>query len=481
MLILLVLLSLIIDLTCIGYIIFIEHKDVTTTWAWVMVMLFIPIVGFILYLFFGQSMKRRKMFNQKEEADRYMHLLHTQIYKDSCSSCTLGTCPACYDYNLLNLHLIGHETVYTCDNSLTLFTDGKAKFSDLFESIKAAHSYIHLEYYIIHDDEIGQRFSECLIQKAQEGVEISLLYDGMGCLKTHSAYFKKLENAGIKIICFAPPFKPFINLRFNYRNHRKLCTIDDKIAYLGGFNVGDEYLGKNKKMGYWRDTHLKIEGSGAILANLQFLLDWRFASHETHLLEHYKIPQLTPLCYSTGAVVQLVSGGPDSKHSSILNGYIGMIAGARKSIWIQTPYFIPNEALLTTLKIAALSGLDVRIMFPNKPDHAFVYWATYSYIGELIDCGARAYTYDKGFLHSKTIIVDEALSSVGTANFDMRSFKLNFEMNAFIYDKNFAKKLSQAFIHDLEDSSELTLERYNNRSRLIRFKESVSRLFSPIL
>ena len=158
-----------------------------------------------------------------------------------------------------------------------------------------------------------------------------------------------------------------------------------------------------------------------------------------------------------------------------------MIAGARKSIWIQTPYFIPNEALLTTLKIAALSGLDVRIMFPNKPDHAFVYWATYSYIGELIDCGARAYTYDKGFLHSKTIIVDEALSSVGTANFDMRSFKLNFEMNAFIYDKNFAKKLSQAFIHDLEDSSELTLERYNNRSRLIRFKESVSRLFSPIL
>lgn len=481
MLILFLSLSLIIDFVCIGYIVFIEHKDVTATWAWVMVMLLIPIIGFILYLCFGQSMKRRKMFSQKEEADRYMHLLHTQIYKDSCQACSLETCPSCYDYNLLNLHLIGHETVYTCDNTLTLFTDGKAKFDDLFKSIQAARHYIHLEYYIIHDDEIGQLFSQCLIQKAQEGVEISLLYDGMGCLKTPSRYFKKLEEAGVKIICFAPPFKPFINLRFNYRNHRKLCIIDDQVAYLGGFNIGDEYLGKNKKMGYWRDTHLKIQGSGAILANLQFLLDWRFAAQETHLLEHYKVPKLTPLCHREGAIVQLVSGGPDSKHPSILNGYIAMIGEARKSIWIQTPYFIPNESLLTALKIAALSGLDVRIMFPNKPDHAFVYWATYSYIGELIECGARAYTYDKGFLHSKTILIDEAIASVGTANFDMRSFKLNFEMNAFIYDQAFAQQLSEAFIRDLEYASELTPHLYHQRSRLIRFKESVSRLFSPIL
>lgn len=481
MLTFLLIVSLMIDLICIGYIIFIEHKDVTATWAWLMVMLFIPILGFIFYLFFGQSMKRRKMFNQKEESDRYMHLLHTQIYKDSCNQCIMHTCPACYDYNLLNLHLIGHETIYTCDNTLTLFTDGHAKFVDVFESIKQARSYIHLEYYIIHDDEIGQDFSECLLQKAAEGVEISLLYDGMGCLKTPPHYFNQLKNHGIKVTCFAPPFKPFLNLRFNYRNHRKLCIIDDQVAYLGGFNVGDEYLGKNKRMGYWRDTHLKVEGSGAILANLQFLLDWRFATHETCLLENYKVPKLTPICESTGAVIQLVCGGPDSKYSSILHGYIQMISEARKSIWIQTPYFIPNEALLTAIKIAALSGLDVRIMFPNKPDHAFVYWATYSYIGELLDCGVRAYTYEKGFLHSKTIVVDEALSSIGTANFDMRSFKLNFEMNAFIYNKSFARELSEAFINDLSVCKELSLESYNSRPTFIKFKESISRLFSPIL
>lgn len=474
-------LSLFINMAFIIYIIFIEHKNVATTWAWIMVMLFIPIAGFILYLFFGQSMKRRKMFNQKEEADRYMHLLHTQIYKDSCAPCSINSCPSCYDYNLLNLHLIGHETIYTCNNKLTLFTDGKAKFNDLFESIGKAKSYIHLEYYIIHEDTLGNSFKDCLIKKAKEGVEISLLYDGMGCLKTPHGYFDELKSYGIQVTCFSPPFKPFINLRFNYRNHRKLCIIDDQVAYLGGFNVGNEYLGKNKKMGYWRDTHLKLEGNGAILANLQFLLDWRFASNEDGPLENYKIPALIPLCQNTGSVIQLVSGGPDSKYSSIQNGYIKMITEARRSIWVQTPYFIPDDALLTALKLAALSGIDVRIMFPNKPDHLFVYWATYSYIGELLECGVRAFTYEKGFLHSKTIVIDTALSSVGTANFDMRSFKLNFEMNAFIYDKSFAKELSKAFTNDLEYCMELTLQNYSLRSRKIKFKESIARLFSPIL
>lgn len=463
------------------YIIFIERKDVTATWAWVMVMLFVPIIGFILYLFFGQSMKIRKMFNQKEESDRYMHLLHTQIYKDSTIRCELKSCPSCYDYNLLNLHLIGHETVYTCDNNLTLFTDGKAKFDDLFNQIQKAKSYIHLEYYIIHEDELGKAFKACLIEKAKEGVEVVLLHDGMGCLKTPHGYFDELKSYGIKVTCFSPPFRPHLNLHFNYRNHRKLCIIDDRIAYLGGFNVGDEYLGKNKKMGYWRDTHLRLEGSSAVLANLQFLLDWRFASHEDTLLSQYKVPTLVPLCQSTGAIIQLVSSGPDSKYPSILNGYIKLITEARKSIWIQTPYFIPNDALLTALKLAALSGLDVRIMFPNKPDHLFVYWATYSYIGELLKCGVRAFTYERGFLHSKTILIDETLSSVGTANFDMRSFKLNFEINAFIYDKSFAKQLSEAFENDLKSCIELTVENYENRPLLIKFKESISRLFSPIL
>lgn len=481
MLIFFLILSLFINLSLIGYMIFIEHKDVTATWAWLMVLLFLPFIGFFLYLFFGQSMKKRKMFNKKEESDRYMHLLHSEIYKDSCSHCTHNNCSSCCDYNLLHFLLIGHESVYTCDNAIEIFTDGHAKFNALFEDIKSATQYVHLEYYIIHNDKLGLAFKDLLIKKASEGVEVSLLYDGMGCLKTPSSYFKELKEAGINLTCFAPPFTPWLNLHFNYRNHRKLCIIDDKVAYLGGFNVGDEYLGKSKRMGYWRDTHLKIVGSDALLCNLQFLLDWRFASHESHCLDHYKLPNLAPLCHATGAIIQLVSSGPDSKYPTIRNGYIKMINEAKSSIWIQTPYFIPDEALLTALKLASLSGLDVRIMIPNKPDHMFVYWATYSYIGELISCGAKAYTYEKGFLHSKTIVIDQTLSCVGTANFDMRSLKLNFEMNAFIYDKSSAIQLSEAFEKDLLDCKDLTLEIYDARPLFIKFKESISRLFSPIL
>lgn len=474
-------LSLFINLIFIIYMIFVEHKDVTATWAWLMVMLFVPFIGFILYLFLGQSMKKRKMFNLKEEADRYMHLLHTQIYKDRCQGCTPQSCSSCHDYHLLHFLLSGHESIYTCDNEIELFIDGREKFDALFKDVEEAKHYIHLEYYIIHDDTLGHAFKELLIKKAKEGLEVCLLYDGMGCFKTPKAYFKELMDAGVLVTCFSPPFRYWINLRFNYRNHRKLCIIDDCIAYIGGFNVGDEYLGRSKKMGYWRDTHIKMTGSSALSCNLQFLLDWRFATHQTHYLDDYKVPPLLTLCQATGTVIQLVSSGPDSKYPSIRNGYIKMINEARSSIWIQTPYFIPDEALLTALKLASLSGLDVRIMIPNKPDHLFVYWATYSYIGELLACGAKAYTYEKGFLHSKTIVIDEMISSVGTANFDMRSLRLNFEMNAFIYDKSFAKKLNEAFVNDLMYAKPLTDSMYKARSKKIIFKESIARLFSPIL
>ncbi|MEF9959387.1 cardiolipin synthase [Niameybacter sp.] len=481
MLIFLLILSLFINLSLIGYMIFIEHKNVMATWAWLMVLLFIPFLGFFAYLFFGQSMKKRRMFNQKEESDRYMHLLHKEIHKDSCSYCNNKSCSSCYDYKLLHFLLVGHESVYTCDNQITLFVDGKNKFDTLFEDIAHAKKYVHLEYYIIHDDALGRHFKDLLIQKAKEGVEVSLLYDGMGCIKTPIHYFKELILGGVHLTCFSPPFTPWPNLHFNYRNHRKLCTIDDTLSYIGGFNIGDEYLGKSKKMGYWRDTHIKIVGSSTLLCNLQFLLDWRFATKNTHYLDTYDLPQLSPLCHATGAVIQLVASGPDSKLPAIRNGYIQMINEAHTSIWIQTPYFVPDDALLTALKLASLSGIDVRIMIPNKPDHMCVYWATYSYIGELLACGAKAYTYEKGFLHSKTIVIDENLSSVGTANFDMRSLNLNFEMNAFIYDKSFAKSLSEAFCKDLLDCHPLTLETYLNRSHKIIFKESISRLFSPIL
>ncbi|PHV69886.1 cardiolipin synthase [Sporanaerobium hydrogeniformans] len=459
--------------------IFFSRKPPTTTWAWIMIMLFIPLFGFILYLFFGQDLRKRKTFSIKEEKDRFSALMERQNssllhYLEAYDN------PLIHHYeSLIRLNLSAHEAIYTEDNTIKILTDGKILFEDFFENIKNAKKYIHIESYIIRDDHLGQEFKRLLISKAQEGIEIFILYDDMGCLTTPKKYFYELRQAGIKVACFFPSLIPFIKLRVNYRNHRKICVIDGSLAYLGGFNIGDEYLGLNKKLGYWRDTHLKITGSSVRFINLQFLLDRRFAINENLALDHY-IPLDTHRQQGTVGI-QIVSSGPDSRYSSVRNGYIQMIHAAKKSVFIQTPYFIPDEAVLTALKLAALSGIDVRIMIPNKPDHMIVYWATYAHIGEVLSCGVRCYTYEKGFLHAKTIIVDNTIASVGTANFDVRSFKLNFEINAFIYDFETANELTNVFLEDLKDCKEITPKLYSQRPALVHFKESISRLLSPIL
>jgi len=265
----------------------------------------------------------------------------------------------------------------------------------------------------------------------------------------------------------------------NFRNHRKMVIIDGKIGYLGGFNVGDEYLGLNSKFGYWRDTHLRIRGMAVYAMQTRFILDWNQASHH-HDLSY--MPNLYPENVSHGNVdIQIVTSGPDSQFEHIKNGYIKMILSAKKSIYIQTPYFIPDASLLDALRIACLTGVEVNMMIPDKPDHLFVYWATLSYIGELLKVGAKVYLYNNGFIHAKTIVVDEEISSVGTANIDFRSFKLNFEVNAFLYDAGISKKLTDIFKEDMKVSVLLTPEEYQRRSFKVRFKESISRLLSPIL
>jgi Phosphatidylserine/phosphatidylglycerophosphate/cardiolipin synthases and related enzymes len=277
---------------------------------------------------------------------------------------------------------------------------------------------------------------------------------------------------------FFPLPTSFNNIRVNYRNHRKIAVIDGKEAFLGGLNIGDEYLGENKRFGYWRDTHLKIVGSAINSLQQRFLLDWRYASNEKIPFDKKYFPLLQ---FQGESGIQIVSSGPDSEWEQIKNGFVKMISSAKKSIYIQTPYFIPDESILESLKIASLSGVDVRIMIPNKPDHLFVYWASLSYIGELLKSGVKSYKYDRGFVHSKTIVVDGKISSVGTANMDVRSFKLNFEVNAFIYDSNISKRLKSIFEEDMVFCTEITHELYYSRSIIIKFKESISRLLSPVL
>jgi cardiolipin synthase A/B len=288
-----------------------------------------------------------------------------------------------------------------------------------------------------------------------------------------------LLAAGGQEAAFFPSRIPYLNLKINYRNHRKLVIIDGQVGYIGGFNIGDEYLGLNEHFGEWRDTHLRVKGNAVLQMQAQFLMDWNLAASGKILLNDLYFPIMSNDAGSIG--MQLVASGPDTEYQQIKDAYIKMIYAAKKTICLQTPYFVPDESLMTALKIASLSGVDVRIMLPSMPDHFFVYWATHSYLGELLNNGVKCYMFEKGFLHAKTLVIDGQVASVGTANLDIRSFKLNFEMNAFIYDTQTSAKLQRIFEDDMKNSSEMTLEIYSERPMMNRFKESISRLLSPIL
>ncbi|MCT4563408.1 MAG: cardiolipin synthase [Maledivibacter sp.] len=460
-------------------IIFLERKKPTVTWAWIIVLLVLPDIGFILYLLFSQNLSNKKIFKLKEEETRLIDLLkNEEIYLLKNNQINFKDKSMARYQDMIYMNLINDNAFFTQDNDIEIFTDGKAKFDELLGSIKKAKHHIHMLYFIIKNDSISKQILNALIEKAKEGVEVRLLYDAMGSQVIPRKILRELEAAGGKYAAFFPSKIPYINFKLNYRNHRKIVVIDGKYGFIGGFNVGDEYLGLNKKMGYWRDTHLKVKGSAVLNIQTRFMLDWRYASRENikNLTEYYSAVA------STGnAGIQIVSSGPDSKEEQIKYGYIKMINSAKESVYVQTPYFIPDDTILEALKIAALSGVDVRIMIPNKPDHIFVYWATYSYIGELLKAGTRAYIYDKGFLHAKTVVVDGKIASVGTANVDIRSFKLNFEVNAFIYDTDIAGELKTIFEKDINDCKEITNKIYSKRSNIIKIKESISRLLSPIL
>lgn len=382
-------------------------------------------------------------------------------------------------HDLIYLHLLNNDALLTQDNKVDIFTDGKEKFKCLLKDIKKAKDHIHLQYYIFRKDDIGEKLLKALVEKAKEGVKVRILYDDLGSRRLPKRFFKELRQAGGEVEVFFASKLRIVNLRINFRNHRKLVIIDGKIGYLGGFNIGDEYLGLDDKFGYWRDTHLRIKGGAVHEIQTRFILDWNQASYR-HDISYSE--NLFPKDISAGKVsIQIVTSGPDSEYEQIKNGYIKMIGSAKESILIQTPYFIPDASILDAIRIASLSGVDVRIMIPNKPDHPFVYWATYNYIGEMLKSGIKAYIYDNGFIHSKSIVVDNKISSVGSANIDVRSFRLNFEANAFIYNKEIAAKLTKDFYEDMKLSWELTLKKYQQRSLWIRFKESISRLLSPIL
>lgn len=458
-------------------IIFLERKNVSSTWAWLMVLFFIPILGFFLYLLFGRKLSKhiftwdtKSRLGVEREVQKQIDIIKQDKlpYKQEILR----------EYkDLYYLHLKHNDAIYSQNNDVTLFTDGNEKFNALLDDLEQAQDHIHMLYYIIRHDRLGNKIANVLIKKAQEGVDVRFLYDDMGSRSLSRSYIRRLEAAGIKVGAFFPPKIPKLNFKVNYRNHRKLAIIDGKTGYIGGFNIGDEYLGESEKFGYWRDTHLKVSGDAVKTMQTRFILDWNQASRN-----HIGYDERYFVGGDKGnAGMQIVSSGPDQEWEQIKYGYIKMILNAKEYVYLQTPYFIPDESLMDALRIAALSGVKIKLMIPNKPDHIFVYWATLSHIGKLLNEGAEVYLYQNGFLHAKTIVVDGKISSVGTANIDVRSFRLNFEVNAFVYDVPLAKKLEEAFERDILLSTQMTKRLYEQRSLGIKFKESISRLLSPIL
>jgi cardiolipin synthase len=461
-------------------IVFFERKNPAAVWAWLLVLFFLPVVGFVLYVFLGQNYRKKKMFQMKQDDDKAFRAL-VELQKSELKARNIpATDHLSASLRRTVLMLVeDNSSILTTNNRVKVYTDGNEKFTDLVAAIRGAHDHIHLEYYIWRNDSLSHEIRDALVERARAGVEVKLLCDGLGCARLPRHFFDDLQRAGGQVAFFFPSLVRFVNLRSNFRNHRKIAVIDGKTSFVGGFNIGDEYLGKVNKWGYWRDAAVRIVGTAVLLCQLRFFFDWNYAAKGEHLdYEHRYFPDITT---AAGASVQIVSSGPDTYWNPIKDSYLKLINLATDAICIQTPYFIPDDSVRDALRIAALSGLDVRIMIPNRPDHPFVYWAGLSFVGQLLDSGVRVYTYNNGFLHAKTIVVDEVAASVGSANWDLRSFGLNFETNAIIYDAAVARHLKEAFDRDLDVCTELTPERYANRPLQIKLKESISRLFSALL
>ncbi|RAP28238.1 hypothetical protein C2W64_00450 [Brevibacillus laterosporus] len=460
-------------------IIFLERRNATATWAWILVLFFIPGLGFLIYVILGRNLSGRKLYRIDQRENNTLNEMVRRQKQKIQQDRLVYQDPSVETYrDFVYMNATTNKSLLSQDNEVEIYTSGKEKFEALFASLEQATNHIHLQYYIFRQDTLGSSLVDLLVKKAKQGVQVRVLYDDIGSLGIKKKFFDELKQAGGEVAVFFSSPIPYLNFRLNYRNHRKIVIVDGKIGFVGGFNVGNEYLGLDQVLGDWRDTHLRIEGLAVSSLQITFLLDWNLASGQNIPYKEENFPKWRG---SGNVALQVVTSGPTSRYQRIQYNYLKMIHSAKKSLYLQTPYFVPDESLLNDLKIAVLSGIDVKIMIPKRSDNRLVQWASSSYIGELLGAGARCYLYEKGFLHAKTMMVDGSLATVGTANLDIRSLKLNFEVNAIIYDSQTAMKLEEIFLQDIAHCTELTLEEYKNRPRLLRFQESIARLLSPIL
>lgn len=459
-------------------VVILENRSPQKTISWILVLILLPVIGLISYLVFGQSYRKQKMFSLKGLGDLKWLQTLSQDQKGKLEKSKFLKNERIHEKkNVMTLLLNNSKALLTGQNRVKILNDGEETFTEIYKSLRKAKEHIHLEYYIIEDGELASELHEILLERAIAGVEIRIIYDGVGSWKLSQDYIDSLRKVGVKIHAFLPVRFPVLTSRINYRNHRKIIIIDGKTAFVGGLNFADRYKNGIPDIGIWRDTHLKIVGEAASSLQIVFLIDWYFVRQEVLLDEKYR-PNFK---VKERCLLQIVSSGADSDWASILQAYFSAIASAKQNVYISSPYFMPNGSILMALKTAAMSGIDVRVLIPKKSDSAMTFYGTLSYIGELLEAGVKIYFYKKGFNHSKIMMVDGVISTVGTANMDIRSFEQNFEVNALVYDETVTMELRERFLEDLEQSDKIDLETWQKRPKGQKIKESLARIFTPLL
>ncbi|WP_219640380.1 cardiolipin synthase [Cohnella sp. CFH 77786] len=443
------------------------HKAV----AWLVILYLFPFVGLLFYGFVAQEFSR--FLPQRKRDLGPLGPLKQQLADRSRRGGSFDPLRRSL-HRGDGLHAVLQSPLslpVTSGNEVAVYEEGNAAFDAMFEAISSAKHHIHIEFYILRDDALGRHFRDMLIRKAREGVKVRLLYDGIGCCRLRKSYLKPFWEAGIEIGCFAPLLRTLLNKQINYRNHRKILVVDGKVGFIGGLNVGDEYLGKSA-MGDWRDTHFRIHGEAVLWIQYTFAEDWMWVKREL-----LKDPEYYPVQPDPGnEFVQIVKSGPDE---TILELMFAFIASAKNRLYMETPYFVPDSGILLALKTAAMRGVDIRIVIPANPDTKLVYWASLSFVQELLEVGIRFYLYRKGFIHAKVIISDDVACS-GSANMDMRSFTGQFEISALFFGGAVVERLMDQFYRDLRASEEIALQEFEKRPLALKRKEIFARLLSPL-
>lgn len=449
-----------------------DNKQPAKTMAWLLVLIFMPLVGIVLYVFFGKNTRKERLIS-----NRSMDLLTKRSMLEFAEQENLHLPQS--NKPLMQLFANQNWALPFKDNEVEILTDGYAFIFTLLYYIGKATDHIHMDTYIMEDDALGNLVADALIDKAEQGVEVRLIYDDVGCWKVKDRFFERMREAGIDIHAFMPVRFPAFTSKVNYRNHRKLCVIDGKVGFIGGMNIALRYVKGTGQQG-WRDTHLCIKGGAVYAIQRAFLVDWYFVDR-TLITDRKYYPPVDKAIHND-CLAQVVTSSPISPWPDIMQGYVRILLQAHRYVYMETPYFLPTEPVLFAMRTAALAGVDVRLMVPRHTDAKLVEWASRSYMMEAIEAGVKVYLYEKAFNHSKLLVSDDNLCSCGSTNVDFRSFENNFEANAFFYDEGMSLRMKKVFLDDLSHCLLVDdISYFVKRPFLQRLFESLVRLLSPLL